>query len=126
MFILLAVIPSGKTLVPRKIELITFGDDKNNNILEEEYFIPKPKAVNTQQKGITAAGLECFCLKNSTSIYLPPVKNEECICKKNCCKARPANHYLPPDDCEICPKCVCDRKTFKLINKESGDCPACR
>lgn len=126
LFAIWIVIPSGETLVHRKIELITFGDGKSNNFLEEEYFIPKPSPVNTKLKGKTAAGHECFCMIDSTSLYLPPVKNVECICEKKCCRERPANQYLPPENCEICPKCVCDTKTFTLINKESGHCPPCR
>ncbi len=113
MIVLLAVIPSG----------ITLGDGKNNIILEEEFFIPKPSSVNTKRKGKTAAGLECFCFLDNTCSYLPAIRDKDCICEKKCCKTRPANHYLPTEECEDCPKCVCDMKTFKLINKEAGNCP---
>lgn len=125
-FAILLAIPSGNTLVPRKIELITFGDGNYNNFLEEEIFIPKPNPANVKLKGKTATGKECFCFKDSTSLYLPPVKDNKCFCEKKCCEERLNNQYLPPENCEICPKCICDRKTFTLINKESGHCPVCR
>lgn len=124
-FVLAILVVCGDTLVPQKIELITFEGGKNNNFLEEEYFIPKPNPVDNKLKGKTAEGLECFCLE-APGLYLPPVKNMECICDMKCCKERPNNHYLPPVDCVICPKCVCDTTTYTLINKETGNCPSCR
>lgn len=122
---LLAVMTLGEARSSPIIELLEFGNG-DNNLIVEEFFIPKPKPVDTKRKGKTALGLECFCLKDSGSLYLPPIINEDCICKKNCCKNRPPNHYLPPEDCEICPNCICDKETYTLINKESGNCPICR
>lgn len=123
----MVVIPHGfSLLLPPKIDIISFGnDDVDNDIFyENEIFIPKPDpVVSTQRKGKTISGKDCFCIIENDDTYLPPERNEECICKKNCCKRRGKNEYLPPTDCEICPKCTCDRKTFTLINVESGDCP---
>lgn len=115
----------GETHPSRNIELITFGDGKND-LLVEEFFIPVPAPVDIKRKGKTASGSDCFCHKESDSIYLPPVFNDECICAKNCCKNRLSKDYLPPEQCEICPYCICDTATYTLINEESGDCPICR
>jgi len=122
-FAILVVIPTGNTLLPRKFDVINFGHDNINDLLDD-VVIPKPSPLDTKRKGKTALGDDCFCVITST--YLPPVQNEKCICKKKeCCEER-GNKYLPPDDCEICPKCYCDTKTFTLINEESGHCPPCR
>lgn len=124
-FAILVSIPSGNTLLPRQFDIISFGYDTNNDIIDDEFVIPKPSPVNTKKKGKTASGEDCFCFIQTKHAYLPQIVDVNCICKKVCCKDR-GNQYLPPVDCEICPKCICDTKTFTLINKESGGCPACR
>lgn len=122
---MLVAIPTINTLSPPLLELISFGHDKINEIIDEEYIIPVPKPVNTKQKGKTAEGKDCYCVIDSNHPYLPPIEDVKCICTKKCCTDR-GNQYLPPEDCVMCPKCTCDTKTYTLINKESGHCPACR
>lgn len=125
-FAILVVIPCGKALLlPPTYDLITFGEDNSSNdiLYEDDIIIPVPKPISSKRKGKTASGEDCFCVKVDTGSYLPPEINHDCICKKNCCKPRPPNAYLPPEDCEICPKCYCDPKTYTLVNKEYGQCP---